>query len=360
MSCVSHPRAIKVTREDRVILQRWARGRKVDNATATRARIVLMTRDGLKADEIAEALSISARNVYKWVWRFDKEGIEGLRERERSGRPRAIDLDGMMEILRRTIEDAPEGATHWSLSLMANAIGVSRHQVREVWLAAGLKPHRVKTFKISRDPKFAEKVVDVVGLYMNPPENALVLSVDEKTQIQALDRTQPMLPLRPGQVERRTHDYKRHGTISLYAAMDLATGRVIDRLSAQHRAADFLEFLELVDRRTASSPAVHLILDNSSTHKTPEVLAWLEEHPRFQLHFTPTSASWLNAVETWFSVLERRAVRRGVFTSVADLKRAIKAYVSAHNKNYAKPFTWTKSAESILAAVERAKEIAPS
>lgn len=357
---MSQPRTIKVTREDRITLQRWARSRKVDNATATRARIVLMTREGLKADEIAEALSISARNVYKWIWRFDEEGLEGLRERERSGRPRAIDLDGMMEILRRTIEEAPEGATHWSLSLMANAIGVSRHQVREVWLAAGLKPHRVKTFKISRDPKFAEKVVDVVGLYMNPPENALVLSVDEKTQIQALDRTQPMLPLRPGQVERRTHDYKRHGTISLYAAMDLATGKVIDRLSAQHRAADFLEFLELVDRRTATSPAVHLILDNSSTHKTPEVLAWLEQHPRFQLHFTPTSASWMNAVETWFSVLERRAVRRGVFTSVAELKKAIREYVSAHNKHHAKPFTWTKSAESILAAVERAKEIAPS
>ncbi|MCC7380884.1 MAG: IS630 family transposase [Deltaproteobacteria bacterium] len=329
--------------------------RKTDNATATRARIILMTCDGFTADEVAAALSVSRRSVYKWVWRFDEEGIEGLRERERTGRPRILDLDDVMEILRMTIEEVPPGATHWSLTLMANAAGVTRHQVREVWMAAGLKPHRVKSFKISRDPKFADKVVDVVGLYMNPPTNALVLSVDEKTQIQALDRTQPMLQLRPGQVERRTHDYKRHGTVSLYAAMDLATGQVIDRISAKHRAADFLEFLALIDRRTLCAPTVHLILDNSSTHKTPEVLAWLRERPRFQLHFTPTSASWLNAVESWFSVLERRAVRRGVFTSVSGLKTALRDYVAAHNKHFAKPFTWTKSAESILAAVDRAR-----
>jgi transposase len=198
-------------------------------------------------------------------------------------------------------------------------------------------------------------VVDVVGLYMNPPDNALVLSVDEKTQIQALDRTQPMLQLRPGQLERRTHDYKRHGTVSLYAALDVATGKVIDRVTKRHRAAEFLEFLDLIDRRTTSAPMVHIILDNSSTHKTPEVTAWLAERPRFHLHFTPTSASWLNAVETWFSVLERRAVRRGIFTSVSELRVAIKEFVAAHNQLHAKPFKWTKSAGSILAAVDRAK-----
>lgn len=352
---VSKPRAIEISQEDRLTLEGWAKSRSIDNATATRARIVLMTGEGMTADEVGEALGVSARNVYKWVWRFDEEGIDGLSERARSGRPRALDLDGVLEILRMTIEELPRGATHWSLRLMADAAGVSKHQVSEVWAAAGLKPHRVKSFKISRDPKFAEKVVDVVGLYMNPPDNALVLSVDEKTQIQALDRTQPMLQLRPGQIERRTHDYKRHGTLSLYAALDLATGKVIDRVTKQHRAAEFIGFLELIDRRTAEAPAVHIILDNSSTHKTPDVVSWLAERPRFQLHFTPTSASWLNAVETWFSVLERRAVRRGTFTSVSDLRGAIREFVAAHNRHHAKPFKWTKSAESILAAVERAK-----
>lgn len=355
---MSRPRAIKISEEDRRTLEEWARSRSIDNATATRARIVLLTARGMTATAVAGALSVSARNVYKWVWRFDDEGIDGLKERHRSGRPRALDLDAVMEILRMTIEELPPGGTHWSLRLMAEATGVSKHQVSEIWEAAGLKPHRVKSFKISRDPQFAEKVVDVVGLYMNPPDNALVLSVDEKTQIQALDRTQPMLPLRPGQPERRTHDYKRHGTLSLYAALDVATGKVIDRVTKKHRAADFIQFLELIDRRTTDAPDVHLILDNSSTHKTPAVMSWLSAHPRFQVHFTPTSASWLNAVETWFSVLERRAVRRGVFTSVSDLRAAIKQFVEAHNRNHAKPFKWTKSAESILAAVERARAMA--
>lgn len=352
------PRALEISPADLESLQGLARSRRTDNATATRARIVLMTGAGTSAGEVASALGVSIRSVYKWVWRFDAEGIAGLSERQRSGRPRTLQLDQVMEVLRMTIEEFPPGGTHWSIRLMAKAAGVTRHQVSEIWASAGLKPHRVKSFKISRDPEFAEKVVDVVGLYMNPPDNALVLSIDEKTQIQALDRTQPMLPLRPGQVERRTHDYKRHGTLSLYAALNLATGTVIDRVSKQHRAADFIAFLELIDRRTANAPEVHLILDNSSTHKTPAVLSWLAERPRFQLHFTPTSASWLNAVETWFSVLERRAVRRGVFTSVSDLRVALRNFVTVHNRQHAKPFRWTKSAESILSAVERAKTMA--
>ncbi|MCB9610721.1 MAG: IS630 family transposase, partial [Polyangiaceae bacterium] len=313
---------------------------------------------GRPAAEIAASLGVSARNVYKRIWRFDEEGLAGLKERPRSCRPRKLDLDEVMEILTKTVEQDPPGATHWSQRLMAQAMGVTKQQVAQIWASAGLKPHRLKTFKISRDPRFAEKVVDVVGLYMSPPDNALVLSVDEKTQIQALDRTQPMLPLRPGQVERRTHDYRRNGTTSLYAALDIATGKVIGKLTKRHRAHEFLAFLDLLDRRTQSAVAVHVILDNSSTHKTAEVKEWLEAHPRFHFHFTPTSASWLNAVESWFSTLERRAVRRGVFTSVTELKGAIRDYIKAHNSDYAKPFVWTKTAEAILAAVERAKEVA--
>jgi len=317
---------------------------------------VLLTGEGKQAPEVAELVGVSVRNVYKWVWRFSAEGIAGLKERSRPGRPRSLDLEQVMEILTKTIEEVPKGATHWSQRLMAKAVEVTKHQVGEIWKAAGLKPHRVKTFKISNDPQFAAKVVDVVGLYMSAPQNALVLSLDEKTQIQALDRTRPMLPLRPGQVERRTHDYKRHGTVSLYAAMDIATGKVIGKVTERHRAAEFLEFLDLVDRRTKGAPAVHVILDNSSTHKTKEVKDWLDAHPRFHFHFTPTSASWLNAVESWFSILERRAVYRGVFTSVGALREALREYVAVHNKSYAKPFVWTKSADSILAAVDRAKK----
>lgn len=238
---------------------------------------------------------------------------------------------------------------------MARYADVTEWQVRQVWAASDLKPHRLKTFKISNDPEFAEKVVDVVGLYLNPPENAMVLSVDEKTQIQALDRTQPMLPLRPGQIERRTHDYKRHGTTSLYAAFDILTGQVMGRITQRHRAKEFLDFLKQIDRATPSSLVLHLILDNSSTHKTPAVRAWLDEHPRFKLHFTPTSASWLNAVEGWFAQLERRALYRGVFTSVAELKKTIRHFIETHNQLTAKPFRWTKSAESILNSVTHAK-----
>lgn len=238
---------------------------------------------------------------------------------------------------------------------MAKYAGVTQWQVRQVWAAAELKPHRLKTFKISNDPEFAEKVVDVVGLYLNPPSNAVVLSVDEKTQIQALDRTQPLLQLRPGQIERRTHDYKRHGTASLYAAFDVATGEVIARITARHRAKEFLQFLRQVDRQVPGSLDLHIILDNSSTHKTEAVQQFVSEHPRFYFHFTPTSSSWLNAVEMWFSQLERRALYRGVFTSVKELREELRRYITVHNEESAKPFVWTKSARAIIEAVERAK-----
>ena len=238
---------------------------------------------------------------------------------------------------------------------MAKYADVTQWQVRQVWSAANLKPHRLKTFKISTDPEFAEKVIDVVGLYLNPPENALVLSVDEKTQIQALDRTQPMLQLRPGQIERRTHDYKRHGTASLYAAFDVATGEVIARVTKRHRAKEFLQFLRQVDRRVPDVLDLHIILDNSSTHKTEAVKKFVEEHTRFHFHFTPTSSSWMNAVETWFSQLERRSLYRGVFTSVTELREELRRYVEVHNEESAKPFVWTKSARAIIEAVKKTK-----
>ena len=239
---------------------------------------------------------------------------------------------------------------------MAKYAGITTWQVRQIWANADLKPHRLKTFKISKDPEFAEKVVDIVGLYMNPPDNAVVLSVDEKTQIQALDRTQPMLPLKPGQVERRTHDYKRHGVTNLYAAFDILTGKVQGRITKRHRAKEFLDFLKQINRSTKSLLELHIILDNSSTHTTEEVQSWLDNHPRFHLHFTPTSSSWLNAVERWFAQLERRCLYRGVFTSVPALQTELRRYIKAHNTESAKPFRWTKEAQLIINAVNRARD----
>lgn len=300
-------------------------------------------------------LHVSRPTVYLWKRRYLAEGLKGLTDRARSGRPTTLDAKSVERILMLTTQRVPTEATHWSTRLMAEYAEVSQWQVRKVWAAADLKPHRLKSFKISNDPQFAEKVIDVVGLYLDPPDNAMVLSVDEKTQIQALDRTQPLLPMRPGQVERRTHDYKRHGTTSLYAAFNVATGEVLGRVTQRHRAKEFLAFLRQIDRSTPEGLDLHLILDNSSTHTTEEIAAFLESHPRFHFHFTPTSASWLNAVETWFSQLERRAIHRGVFTSVSELRQEIRRYIEAHNEHAAKPFKWTKSAQVILDAVERAK-----
>lgn len=305
--------------------------------------------------EVVDELGVSAPTVTRWRSRFEADGVEGLGDAPRPGQPRKVTPEVADRILDLTVHRIPREATHWSVRLMAAAAGVTTWQVRQVWDAAGLKPHRLKTFKISNDPKFAEKVRDVVGLYMRPPDNAVVLSVDEKTQIQALDRTQPMLQLRPGQIERRTHDYKRNGTMSLYAAFDILTGEVMGRVTRRHRAREFLDFLRQIDRAVDSDLDVHLILDNSSTHSTPEVKRWLERRPRFVLHFTPTSASWLNAVESWFSTLERRALKRGIFTSVYELRDEIHRFIKVHNEGNAKPFRWTKSAEAIISAVDRAK-----
>lgn len=309
----------------------------------------------MSAEQIAEKVDVTRRTVYKWHRRYEASGLEGLKDGKRPGQPRKLSASKAKKILKMTVEQVPHESTHWSLRLMAQYAKVSVHQVRSVWQAADLKPHRLRTFKISKDPQFAERVQDVVGLYLDPPTKAMVLSVDEKTQIQALDRTQPMLPLRPGQVERRTHDYKRNGTRSLYAAFDVATGRVLGRVTRRHRAQEFLAFLRQIDRSTPADLDLHLILDNSSTHKTEQVTDWLAKHPRFKLHFTPTSASWLNAVEGWFSQLERRSLHRGVFTNVTELRDEIHRYIQVHNRQLAKPFKWTKNAETIIEKHGRAR-----
>jgi transposase len=302
--------------------------------------------------QICERLSVTGPTVSKWRQRFRQGGVDGLEDAARSGRPTRLSAAAVDRILHLTTKRIPKESTHWSTRLMAKYAGVTQWQVRQVWAAADLKPHRLRSFKLSHDPQFSEKVVDVVGLYLDPPDQAVVLSVDEKTQIQALDRTQPMLPLRQGQIERRSHDYKRHGTASLYAAFDVATGRVLGRVTQRHRSR---EFLRQIDQTQPAPLDLHLILDNSSTHKTQEVQQFLTAHPRFHFHFTPTSASWLNAVETWFSQLERRALYRGVFTSVADLRAELRRYIQAHNEETAKPFVWTKTAQTILEAVRRAQ-----
>jgi transposase len=347
-----------VPEADRHELERLLRASNTTQSKALRARIILLSGDGKTAEEVAEATGTTTITVYKWRRRYKAAGIAGLDDAARPGQPRKLSLAKQKEILKLTTERIPREATHWSERLMAKHAGVTVHQVRQVWKAANLQPHRLKTFKISNDPHFAEKVIDVVGLYMSPPDNAVVLSVDEKTQIQALDRTQPMLPLKPGQVERRTHDYKRNGTASLYAAFDIATGKVIGRVTKRHRAKEFIAFLAQIDREQPRDLDLHLILDNSSTHKTPEVNAWLQAHPRFKLHFTPTSASWLNAVESWFGSLERRAIYRGVFPSVKALRDEIHRFIRVHNAEIAKPFKWTKEAGVIIDAVERAKKAA--
>ncbi len=349
------PKTTTVTDEQRAGLEALCARPTTPQALAERARMIVALADGGTALEVAERFGVTRDKVYRWRSRFEANGLEGLEDRPRSGRPRGLEEAKAREILRLTVERVPREATHWSLRLMAKYAGVSEWQVRQVWAAADLKPHRPKTFKISNDPQFADKVIDVVGLYLDPPDNAMVLSVDEKSQIQALDRTQPMLQLRPGQVERRTHDYKRNGTATLYAAFDVATGEVFGRVTTRHRAREFLAFLRQVDRSTPQDLDLHLIVDNSSTHKTAKVREWLANHPRFTMHFTPTSASWLNAVEGWFSSLERRCLHRGVFTSVKDLRDEIHRYIREHNEHAAKRFVWTKSAETILASVERAR-----
>lgn len=332
----------------------------MSQGVVTRAKIILGLAEGKSPAELAQSQRVSAKTVHKWRNRFAEDGCKGLTDKPRSGRPTVLDDKTVEHVLHLTTQRVPRESTHWSVALMAEYAGITTWQVRQIWQAAGLKPHRLTTFKISQDPEFADKVVDIVGLYMDPPDNALVLCVDEKTQIQALDRTQPGLPLNPGYVGSRTHDYKRNGTAALYAAFNILTGEVMGRVESRSRAKEFMAFLKQIDRNTPKDQELHIVLDNASAHKTAEVLEWVERNPRIHFHFTPTSASWLNAVEGWFSQLERRALYRGVFTSVKELKAELKRFIKVHNEESAKPFQWTKSAEKIMAAVEKAKNSLPN
>lgn len=349
----------KLRSDDAAKLQSWLRSTTLSHGHAVRAEIILRLGDGCSPTEISQALGVSRKMIYKWRDRYLSEGVKGLVDQQRPGRPTALTEEKIRSVLRMTIEFIPPESTHWSVRLMAKYAGISTWQVLQIWKAADLQPHRIKTFKISNDPLFAEKVVDVVGLYMNPPSNAVVLSVDEKTQIQALDRTQPGLPLASSQIGSRTHDYKRNGTANLYAAFNILTGEVIGKVTKRSRSKEFLAFMKDVEKKTPADQDLHVILDNHSAHKTQEVRSWVESNPRVHFHFTPTSASWLNAVEGWFAQLEKRSLYRGVFTSVSELEQAIYKFIKTHNKESAKPFRWTKAADAIISAVERAKKVLP-
>jgi len=343
-------RKIKISDEDRVTLLKWKRSPTTPQKLVRRADIVLAAAEGLNNKAISERGLGSVQTICLWRKRYAEYGIEGLKDEPKPGRPRKIGQDKVAEIVATTLTP-PEGATHWSARRLAKQVKVGKSTVHRIWQAYDLKPHRVETFKFSRDPRLKEKVVDIVGLYLNPPEQALVLGVDEKSQIQALSRTQPLLQLRPGQVERHTHDYRRNGTTTLFAALNIATGEVIGDCHPRHRHQEFLKFLKLVDKDIPGKE-LHLILDNYGTHKQEKVQRWLKRHKRFHLHFTPTGASWMNMVEIWFGILTNQAIRRGSFDSVAHLVGAIKTFLNRWNEG-AKPFVWTKTAEQILAKAVR-------
>ena len=341
---------LELTTEEQQTLQQWARRPKTAQALAERARIVLACATGQSNTEVAAARGVTKQMVGKWRARFVEHRLQGLLDEKRPGAPRKITDEAVERVVARTLETLPAQATHWSTRSMAKATGMTQSAVSRIWRAFALQPHRTETFKLSKDPLFIEKVRDVVGLYLDPPDRALVLCVDEKSQIQALDRTQPLLPMRPGQPERRTHDYVRHGTTSLFAALDTKTGKIIGELHRRHRGREFLKFLSTIERDVPVDLDVHLILDNYGTHKTPAVRRWLVKRPRFHLHFTPTSASWLNLVERWFAELTAKQIRRGTHRSTLQLEAAIKDYMAAHNAD-PKPFVWTKTADEILAKV---------
>jgi len=341
-----------VSPPERRTLERWARRPKTAQAVALRARIVLACAEGQFNTTIAERLNVAPQTVGKWRARFLAKRLDGLLDEPRPGAPRRIRDEHVEQVLTKTLESTPRGATHWSTRSMAEACGLSQTAVSRIWRAFALQPHRSETFKLSKDPLFVEKVRDIVGLYLSPPDKALVLCVDEKSQVQALDRTQPVLPMRPGQAERRTHDYRRHGTTSLFAALDVAAGKVIGQCHRRHRSVEFRKFLGRIDAEVPDDLDVHLILDNYGTHKTPSIHRWLARHPRFHLHFTPTGASWLNLVERWFAELTNKQIRRGSHRSTRQLETAIKEYLAVTNEN-PKPFKWTKTADEILASVAR-------
>ncbi len=355
MSKLGRPlKPLTLTDDERQALQNWARRPKTAQRIALRARIALACAEGSDNGSVATKLSINRATVGKWRGRFLDARLDGLADEPRPGAPRTITDAQVEDVITRTLETKPENATHWSTRSMAKKAGLSQTAVARAWRAFGLKPHLAETFKLSTDPLFIDKVRDVVGLYLAPPERALVLCVDEKSQIQALDRTQPVLPMAPGTPERRTHDYARHGTASLFAAPDVATGKVIGKCFKRHRAREFLKFLDQIEASVEREDGVqvHLILDNYGTHKTAAVKRWFLRHPEYRLHFTPTSGSWLNLVERFFAEITTKRVRRGVFRSVAALEKAIRDYLEHHNAD-PKPFVWTASADLILDKVKK-------
>jgi transposase len=336
-----------LTDEERETLERWAKRPKSAQALALRCRIVLLCAEGLDNKVVAARLHVNQATVSKWRKRFVERRLDGLADDPRPGAVRTITDDQVEAVIVKTLEELPADATHWSTRSMAREMRMSQSAISRIWRAFGLKPHLADTFKLSNDPLFVEKVRDVVGLYLNPPEAALVLCVDEKTQVQALDRTQPVFPMRPGFPERRSHDYVRHGTTNLYAALDVASGKVIADMTERHRADEFRRFLNLINRSVPSDLDVHVIVDNSSTHKTPEIHRWLVRHPRFTLHFTPTYSSWLNLVERWFAELTNKWLRRGTHRSTKELEAAISTWIDTWNAS-PNPFIWHKNADEIL------------
>jgi len=344
--------SIALSEAERRELEALARARKTGQAMARRARIVLAAAAGLENKAICVEVGADANTVSKWRRRFAAQRLDGLLDEPRPGTPRTIGDDEIADTVRLTLETTPPGATHWSLRSMARAVGYAPSTIHRIWRAFGLQPHRSETFKLSNDPLFVEKVRDIVGLYLSPPDRALVLCVDEKSQIQALDRTQPLLPMRPGQAERRTHDYTRHGTTSLFAALDIATGAVIGRCYPQHRSSEFRRFLDQVEKAVPPDLDVHLVMDNYATHKTKPIRDWLLKRPRWHVHFTPTGASWINQVERFFALITEKQIRRGIHRSTDALERDICAFIDAHNAD-PRPFRWTKSADDILAAIHR-------
>ena len=344
--------ALILTDEERDRLQSLAHRARSQSLLARRARVVLACAEGLDNKTVARKMRVSLGMVGKWRARFLQARLEGLYDEPRPGAPRKVSDAQVERVVIQTLESTPRGETHWSTRGLAKATGLSRMTISRIWRAFGLQPHRTDTFKLSPDPLLIEKVRDIVGLYMNPPDHALVLCVDEKTQIQALDRTQPLLPLRPGQLERRTHDYKRHGTTSLFAALELKTNKVIAQLQHQHRSVEFRQFLDVIEAQVPSELDVHIIVDNYGTHKTALIRNWFAKRPRFHVHFTPTYGSWINLVERWFAELTNKRIRRGVFRSVKELETAIREYIDVHNED-PKPFVWTKTAAQILASIAR-------
>lgn len=347
---------LTVSEDDRAILERWVKSRAVTAKQRLRARMVLMTADGRQTQVILNTLKISGPTLNLWRRRYQGAGVEGLKKgKTRPSRVPPLPVEKVHEVLTLTLSGKPVAATHWSCRTLAQQVGISRMAVHRIWREHRLKPHQVKGFKVSNDPQFEEKLRDVAGLYLDPPEKAIVFSVDEKSQIQALDRTQPGLPLKPGKNGTLTHDYKRHGTTTLFAALDVHAGTVIGECLPKHRNDEFLRFLKKLDRQTDKALAVHVIVDNYATHKHPNVKEWLGKHPRFHLHFTPTSASWVNLVERFFRDITEQRIRRGVFRSVEELKAAIMEYLEQRNAN-PKPYHWTATPEAILAKVAKAKE----